>query len=110
MAAADGKNVLKREQPFVLGIPASRLNAGFPEDETILIQGIIDAFFLEGEGENLHAVVVDYKTDRVKNMEELADRYRIQLDYYAQALSKMLRLPVTERIIYSFHLQREISV
>ena len=110
MAAADGKNVLKREQPFVLGIPASRLNAGLPEDETILIQGIIDAFFLEGEGENLHAVVVDYKTDRVKNMEELADRYRIQLDYYAQALSKMLRLPVTERIIYSFHLQREISV
>ncbi len=110
MAEADGKNVLKREQPFVLGIPASCLDAGFPEDETILIQGIIDAFFLEGEGENRHAVVVDYKTDRVKSMEELADRYRIQLDYYAQALSKMLRLPVTERIIYSFHLQREISI
>ena len=110
MAVADGRNVLKREQPFVLGIPASRLNAGFPGEETILIQGIIDAFFLEGEGENLHAVVVDYKTDRVRSMEKLADRYRVQLDYYAQALSKMLQLPVTERILYSFHLQREISV
>lgn len=110
MAQAEQRHELRREQPFVLGIPANRLDTDFPANETILIQGIMDAFFLEGEGESQHAVVVDYKTDRVKRMEELADRYRVQLDYYAEALSKMLQLPVTERILYSFHLQKEISI
>lgn len=107
MAQADQKGLLKREQPFVLGIPASRLNPEFPGEETILIQGIIDAFFVEGEGSSRHVVVVDYKTDRVRKMEQLEERYRVQLDYYAEALSKLLQLPVTEKILYSFRLGKE---
>lgn len=110
MALAETKGLLRREQPFVLGIPADRLNSGFPGEETILIQGIIDAFFIEGEGEDRHIVVVDYKTDHVKTDKELADRYGLQLAEYAEALEKMLQLPVSEKILYSFGLQREIRV
>ena len=137
MAAADAKGLLVREQPFVLGIAANRLNPEFPEEETILIQGIIDAFFIEegtgagtdgaavtemtdaaGDdreerycaGTGRHIVLVDYKTDRVKTGQELIDRYRVQIEYYAEALGRMLRLPVTERILYSFALQEEIHV
>ena len=109
MAAADAKGLLRREQPFVLGVPADRMNAVFPHEETILVQGIIDAFFIEGEGEDRHIVVVDYKTDRVKTGQELCERYRVQLEDYAEALEKMLRLPVTEKIIYSFRLQCEVK-
>ncbi|MFQ8704083.1 MAG: hypothetical protein ACLR9I_09975 [Eisenbergiella sp.] len=44
MAEADRKKKLVREQPFVLGIPASSMDSAFPEEETVLIQGIIDVF------------------------------------------------------------------
>ena len=108
MADAEERGQLRREQPFVMGIPANRLNPDFPGGETILIQGIMDAFFIEGTGEDRRIVVVDYKTDRVRTERELADRYHLQLEEYAEALERMLQLPVSEKIVYSFYLQKEI--
>lgn len=111
MAAADALGKLYREQPFVLGLPANRLNEKFPEEETVLIQGIIDVFF-EEDGSY---VVVDYKTDAVKTPEELVRRYKTQLDYYAEALEQLSGYKTTgngmrtaEKIIYSFKLEQEI--
>ena len=95
---------LRREQPFVLGLPASRLDGQFPESEQVLIQGIIDVFF-EEDG---RIIVADYKTDRVKAPEELITRYQVQLDYYAQALTRLTGKEVTEKIIYSFALGKEV--
>lgn len=106
MAAAAARDTLRREQPFVSGIPASRMDAAFPKEETVLIQGIMDAFFIEGTGDGRRIVLLDYKTDRVKTGEELCERYRRQLEIYAEALENMLRIPVTEKILYSFHLGR----
>ena len=104
MARADGAGVLHKEQPFVLGLPASDLGPGFPEEETVLIQGIIDVYF-EEDGE---LVVADYKTDAVSQPQELVNRYRVQLDHYARALEQLTRKRVKEKIIYSFALQEEI--
>ena len=101
MWQADRAGKLYREQPFVLGIEAGRLNAELPESETVLIQGIIDVFFVEEDG----LVLLDYKTDAVDTMEELWNRYETQLDYYQEALQKLMSLPVKERILYSFHLE-----
>ena len=42
---------LFREQPFVLAIPATALNPAYPEEEKVLIQGIIDAYFEESAKE-----------------------------------------------------------
>ena len=110
-AAASGK--LYREQPFVLGLCARRLNDAFPEEETVLIQGIIDVFF-EEDG---NYVLLDYKTDAVKTPEELAKRYQVQLDYYEEALLQLSVDPATgkgkqvkEKLLYSFGLGREIRL
>ena len=103
-AAAGGK--LYREQPFVLGVDASEIYPADQSGETILVQGIIDVFFEETDG----LVVLDYKTDRVKSGQELKDKYRAQLDYYARALEQLLEKPVKEKIIYSFTLREEIKV
>ncbi|MBQ9140426.1 MAG: helicase-exonuclease AddAB subunit AddA [Lachnospiraceae bacterium] len=100
MRKAQRRNELYKEQPFVMGISAGRLGKEFPEEEKVLIQGIIDAFFVEYGA----IVLVDYKTDRVKTDKELWMRYETQLDYYAEALSKLLQMPVKERILYSFSL------
>lgn len=94
------------EQPFVLGCPASVVDPSFSEEETVLVQGIIDVYFEEEDG----LVVADYKTDRVRTPEELAERYRLQLEYYAQALSRLTGRKVKEKIIYSFTLGCEIRV
>ena len=106
MAAADSLGLLRREQPFVMGIDADRVSKEYPADETVLIQGIIDAFFIE-EGK---IVIVDYKTDHVKTPEELIKRYRIQLDYYGEALGNMLKMEVGAKILWSFALEKEIML
>ena len=105
MKEAQQAGLLYKEQPFVLGIPANRLNQDFPSEEKVLIQGIIDAFFVE-DGE---IVLVDYKTDRVTSGKELWDRYETQLDHYEEALTKLMQMPVKERILYSFSLERCVS-
>ena len=106
MADADSRGALFREQPFVLGIEANRLNPEFPKDETVLVQGIIDAYFIE----NGELILVDYKTDRVFDPQELRDRYQIQLDLYEQALSRITGMKVREKLIYSISLRRVISL
>ena len=103
MWRADCRGGLFREQPFVLGIDARRLKGDFPAGETVLIQGIIDVFFVEEDG----LVLLDYKTDSVSSMGELWNRYGTQMDYYQEALQKLMGRPVKERILYSFHLGRE---
>lgn len=105
MWEAQKRGELYREQPFVLGIAADKLNPDFPAEEKVLIQGIIDAFFVE-DGE---IVLLDYKTDKVLNAKELWDRYEAQLDYYEEALSKLMQMPVKERILYSFSLEECVT-
>lgn len=108
MAAAQEQKTLRLEQPFMLGIPADQIYTEQSSKELIMVQGIIDAFFFEGE----EIVLVDYKTDRVrgKDGKVLVQKYKEQLNYYAQALERLSGCKVKEKIIYSFALSKEIPV
>lgn len=113
MARAARAGRLYKEQPFVMGLPASRLKDTFPAEETVLIQGIIDVFFEEEDG----YVILDYKTDAVDCPEELVKRYQVQLAYYSEVLEQLSGYAkdgtgkkVKERIIYSFRLGEEIPL
>jgi ATP-dependent helicase/nuclease subunit A len=55
-------------------------------------------------------VLMDYKTDRVSEAEELVKRYHTQLEYYAQALERLTHKKVKEKLIYSFALHKVIAV
>ena len=107
MKQADRNGKLRKESQFVVGIPAREMNKA-DSDALILLQGIIDAWFEEDDG----LVLVDYKTDRVKEGGEniLLDRYQIQLFYYAKALAQITGKKVKEAVIYSLTLQKEIPV
>lgn len=102
MWRAQEQGLLYREQPFVLGIDAKRLDPDLPEGEKVLIQGIIDVFFIE-DGE---IVLLDYKTDVIDSLETLWNRYNVQIQYYEEALTKLMQMPVKERILYSFYLEK----
>ena len=79
------------------------------EEDLTLIQGIIDVFWIEDDG----ITVLDYKTDRVGTAQELIDRYATQLKLYADALERVFatrKLKVKEILIYSFRLEKLISI
>lgn len=73
MAQADKRGDLYKEKPFVM------------DYEGVLVQGIIDVFWLEND----KIVLLDYKTDRVNAAKELIDRYSTQLKLYADALGRI---------------------
>lgn len=99
MKAAAMRDDLFREKPFVMGNHEM-------EEEMVLIQGIIDVFWVEEDG----IVLLDYKTDRVDSATRLRDMYKEQLDLYAEALERIFRLPVKEKYLYSFRLNQAIEV
>ena len=74
--------------------------------EKVILQGIIDAFIMEEEG----IILVDYKTDRVKDGEELRNRYQKQIDLYSEALEQILGKKVRRRVLYSFSLGEEVDL
>jgi len=106
MAQAAKRKELFLEKPFVLGKPANEIEVDMHSGELVLIQGIVDVFFLE-DGK---ITVLDYKTDRVMNKEQLIGRYQTQLNLYAEALAKVFDVQIGEKLIYSFALEDIIVV
>jgi len=102
MQTAARNGTLKKEQPFVIGLPYSEVYKTEEADpsELVMVQGIIDACFEEDES----LVLVDYKTDSVpENVQEvLTKRYKTQLEYYERALCQVTGKAVKERMIYAF--------
>ena len=90
----------------MMGISAKDVCNDFPEEEDILVQGVIDVYFEEGD----ELVILDYKTDRVSDGVELIKRYKVQLEYYGQALERLTHKKVKEKLIYSFALHEVIRV
>ena len=109
--------MIRREFRFNAALPAcdftrdSTLAEKLREDQTdVIVQGVVDCLFLD---ENGHAVLVDYKTDRLSYeerrnpalaAEKLISRHGNQLRYYRSVCGSMLGQPVDECLIYSLHL------
>lgn len=98
-----------KEYRFNVKIPARIVDPEIEEqfaDEPIILQGAVDLAFVE----NGELVIVDYKTDRVKEPQILAQRYSAQLLLYKSALEECLGLPVKECLIYSIRHSAVVEV
>ena len=95
---------LYKERQFSAGIPVSEVY-NVDEDDMLIVQGIIDAYFYEDE----EAVVMDYKTDAADE-ETLIGRYKAQLASYAEVIEQLTGKKVKEQILYSFHLNKMIRL
>lgn len=104
MIAAAKKGKLKKESQFVMETDIRDIYPDCNEDERVLIQGIIDAWFIDEQGE---IVVVDYKSDRG---ELPLDSYRKQIDYYAKTLGRLYGKEVKRKYIYSFKETRSYEI
>ncbi|SHH92009.1 DNA helicase/exodeoxyribonuclease V, subunit A [Clostridium collagenovorans DSM 3089] len=108
----NNKQGVYREKAFNMEIPSisidNELDKELYEDEKIIIQGIIDCYIDNDEGITL----LDYKTDKVKdgNIDKIAERYRVQLDYYAKAIEIIMNKRVTEKYLYLFDVEKEVKL
>lgn len=96
-----------REMPFSMLLRAQDF---YPEvgdsEETIFVQGVIDVLFEEDDG----LVLLDYKTDGGSDSSELAEKYRMQINIYASAVSQIMNRPVKEKYLYFFRLGQAVAV
>lgn len=93
-----GENLL-REYRFTLLMDARDYDPAADGDDRILLQGVVDCCFETAAG----LTVVDFKTDRVRTREEIAQRarhYRPQLEAYSRALERVLGKQVVRRVLY----------
>ena len=100
-----------RELPFYTEIDVHRIDPDLPkevEGDKVRLQGVIDSFFYEED----EVILLDYKTDYVEqgNEEELINKYKMQIQYYKEALEKITKTKINECYLYSFYLEKEILV
>lgn len=89
---------IHREEPFYIQIPASDIYLDNKINEKILVQGIIDLYYIDKDN---NLILVDYKTDYVEDKNILKEKYKEQLKIYKQALEQALNRKVSKVIIYS---------
>lgn len=102
---------INKEKAFYINVKASKLynNISKEMDEDILVQGIIDLYYID---KNDNIVLVDYKTDYVEKGKEelLVEKYKEQLNLYKEALEKSLNRKVKNMGIYSLYLNQFIQI
>ena len=101
---------LRREFRFLLLCDASDYAPEAAEDDRILLQGVVDCFFIRDGA----ITIVDYKTDRVAAAEvpARAEAYRGQMLAYAGALKRIFGLPIRRCVLWFLHpgAEHEISL
>lgn len=98
---------IHKEQPFYINIPAKEIYENIETDENILVQGIIDLYYIS---EDNKLILIDYKTDYVKKPEELINKYKTQLSIYKKALENSLNRRVDETYIFSTNWGQSLNV
>jgi len=78
------------------------------DGEQVLLQGVVDCALLEADG----ITILDFKTDYVteETLLSVTDRYRLQIETYAEALSRIYEMPVKQKLLYFFRLDRFVNV
>lgn len=94
-----------REERFTVSVPAKLVYAEEASDDNIVMQGAVDLAFEE----NGKLVIVDYKTDRVRDINKLVTLYKKQLDLYREAMKQSLEIEVGECVICSVALNETVS-
>jgi len=97
---------IHKEEPFYINLSARDIY-NIDVDENVLVQGIIDLYYIDKDGK---IILVDYKTDYVKQEDELKEKYKEQLNLYKKAIENSLNTNVDKVVIYSTYLQKEILI
>ena len=98
-----------REYRFTVLMPARDYDPAAAEEDSILLQGVVDCWFETPEG----ITVVDFKTDFVQTEEDVAQHaelYRGQLAAYSLALERVLEKAVTRKALYFLQAGKTVEI
>lgn len=100
------KQVL-REFKFTILDDGALHEAGL-QGEQVLLQGVVDCAIVEEDG----ITVLDFKTDRVSEdtLDAAVDTYRGQVEIYANALRRIYKLPIKQKLLYFFRLGKYVEL
>lgn len=103
-----GAERVEREYRFSLLEKAKTFVPAAAGEDEVLLQGVVDCFFEEDGA----LVVVDFKTDRVRpeTVAARAEEYRPQLEAYSLALSRVMELPVKEKLLCFLHAGETVTL
>ncbi|MBO4472116.1 MAG: PD-(D/E)XK nuclease family protein, partial [Clostridia bacterium] len=74
----------------------------YVQERGMIVQGMIDCAFMEGDG----WILLDYKTDRIRDEKAFMEEYRPQLEWYALALKQLTGKPVLESWLYALSVDK----
>ena len=100
-----GGDKFAKELPFISYMPYSSLFDD-KNDNKVIVQGVADLLVC---GENKH-YLVDYKTTRIESVDQLVEKYKVQLMLYKKSLEKALNITIDETFVYSFVLEKLVKV
>lgn len=95
-----------KEQQFILKDKHSKLVDNSNEDVKVMVQGVIDLILINGD----KATIIDFKTNNVKDDEELKQKYKLQIKLYKIALEEAKKLKIENCYLYSFNLNKLIKM
>ncbi len=95
-----------REYRFTVNIKASDIDPSYSSYDEVILQGAMDCLLIHQN----EIIIIDYKTDRVKDVSELSEKYARQLSLYKNAAEQLFELPVKKCLIYSLDRSAEIEV
>ena len=107
---------IEKEVKFYMKVPAAEI---LPElshlvhsGEEILVQGVVDCYFIEETTDGKRLVIIDYKTDKVNEQSVIqrSKEYKTAIEYYARGLGEILEMEVDEKYLYFFETNMLINV
>ena len=94
---------VEKEFPIFFRYTPEDFPKDVPEDEERpFVQGIADLFYIK----NNKITLVDYKTNKIKKVEDFIEEYRGQLKIYKQALEEIFGMEVEACYLYAFNLDK----
>ena len=95
-----------KEKQFLMQENYNKLVKNSDNNTKVIVQGVIDLVVVKnGEG-----ILIDYKTNRTKNIENLINQYKLQLEIYKLAFEKATNIKISKKYLYSFYLGELIEI
>lgn len=98
---------IQKETYYMEAVPAELVNPQIKDDSTVIMQGVIDAYFKDEDG----YILVDYKSDRVRagGEENAAKKHVSQIERYRKVMEKN-GCPVKKSYIVFLQTGRAVAV
>lgn len=87
-----------KEQQFLFKTEYNNIVETSDNNQEILIQGVVDLILLNGN----EAILIDFKTNKTKDIAKLINAYSLQLEVYKQAVENGLKVKVISSKLYLF--------